>query len=155
MKIQKLTSGLITALVLSSPIVGAEEYPAANFEPTVIYNDSDYKHSGSSTTTSGKKAETSKPDPKYPAANFQPEVVFSDDGYKHHQAESSTKKSTSSSNSSVSAASENTSEVAAENPEESMTTLFGLVALVVVGFALFKKKPGSCPRKAAKEKAKE
>ncbi len=147
MKIQKLTNGLIVALVLASPIAGAEDYPAANFEPTVIYNDTDYKHTQSSAVTDNSKAETSKPDAKYPAANFQPEVLFSDADYKHNKsvsvksAESSTRVSVSS----------ETAEVATEEAAvESMTTLFGLMALAVVGFVLFKKKSGICPKKAAK-----
>ena len=147
MKIQKLTNGLIVALVLASPIAGAKDYPAANFEPTVIYNDSDYKHTQSSSVTSSNKAETSKADPKYPAANFQPEVLFSDANYKHNKSVS-VKSAKSSASASVSSES---SEVATEESSaESMTTLFGLIALAIVGFVLFKKKSGDCPKKAAK-----
>lgn len=150
MKIQKLTNGLIAALVLASPIAGAEDYPAANFEPKVIYSDSDYKHSSSSASTSkssAKKAETSKPDANYPAANFEPKVLYSDSDYKYNASKSSSSVASSSSDSS---ASESTSEEAAEKSEDSMTTLFGLIALAVVGFVFFKQKVSSCPKKAAK-----
>jgi hypothetical protein len=39
MKKLKLATGLITALLVTSPIVGAEEYPAYNFKPIIVYQD--------------------------------------------------------------------------------------------------------------------
>jgi hypothetical protein len=39
MKKLKLATGLITALLITSPIVGAEEYPAYNFKPIIVYQD--------------------------------------------------------------------------------------------------------------------
>jgi len=39
MKKIKLATGLITALLIASPIVGAEEYPAYNFKPIIVYQD--------------------------------------------------------------------------------------------------------------------
>lgn len=41
MKKHNLTKAVLTALLLASPLVGAEEYPAANFEPVVITQDAD------------------------------------------------------------------------------------------------------------------
>jgi hypothetical protein len=43
-----------------------EQYPAANFEPSVIYIDE-------------KAAAATQVDEKYPAANFQPTVIFTDE----------------------------------------------------------------------------
>jgi hypothetical protein len=135
-KIQNLTRGLIATLVLASPIVGAEDYPAANFQPTVIYSDIDKDSKGASTSTS--KAETSQPDSNYPAANFQPTVVYSDSDYQYKTSTASTKKTVNSSSSSVSANEETT--VAEESENDSMVTLLGLVALAIVGFVLLKRK---------------
>ncbi len=39
MKKIKLATGLITALLIASPIVSAEEYPAYNFKPIIVYQD--------------------------------------------------------------------------------------------------------------------
>lgn len=39
MKKLKLATGLIAALLITSPIVGAEEYPAYNFKPIIVYQD--------------------------------------------------------------------------------------------------------------------
>jgi len=135
-KIQNLTSGLIAALVLASPIVGAEDYPAANFQPTVIY--SDVAEDSKATSTSSSKAGTSQPDSNYPAANFQPKVVYSDTDYKH-QTSIALPEKTASSNSSASAVNEETT----ESEDDSMVTLFGLVALAIVGFVLLKRKSSS------------
>jgi len=41
-KNNNLTNGLFAALLLSSPLVGADsKYPAADFQPTVVYQDSE------------------------------------------------------------------------------------------------------------------
>ena len=43
MKKNDLTKSLFAALLLASPMVGAEQqYPAVNFEPTILYQDADY-----------------------------------------------------------------------------------------------------------------
>ncbi len=145
MKIKQLTKGVLTVLVLISPIVGAEEYPAANFEPKVIYSDADYKHSASS---SSKKAVTSTPDAKYPAANFKPEVVFSDSEYKHNQTTAKTS-SSKKLNKSEAVVAEVSEDIVEEAADDSMVTLFGLGALLVAGFLLFNRKTFSCPKKSA------
>ena len=142
MKIQNLTSGLIAALVLASPIVGAEDYPAANFQPTVIYSDIDEDSKTSSASAS--KAETSQPDSNYPAANFQPTVVYSDSDYKHPTSTASTETTTSSSSSSASISAVNEeATVAEESEDDSMVTLLGLAVLAIVGFVLLKRKSSS------------
>ena len=94
MKKNNLTRGAFALLLLASTVAGADQkYPAADFQPEVLYQDSDYiaKNSPSTTTT---KATASTPkatssaaasndvDSKYPAANFQPEVLYHDPNYK-------------------------------------------------------------------------
>lgn len=91
MKKNNLTNSLFVALLLSSPLVGAEvKYPAADFQPQVVFQDNDYieKNSRSEGVSTSKQSatnqvESSEVDPKYPAANFQPQVVYSDANYKH------------------------------------------------------------------------
>jgi hypothetical protein len=96
-KIDKLANCLIAVLLVSSPLVGAEsKYPAADFQPKVVYQDSGYKHSGASNASSSK----SVVDPKYPAANFQPEILYQDEEYQHSEASSETIASSSESNAS-------------------------------------------------------
>ncbi|MDQ7089652.1 MAG: hypothetical protein Q9M50_03285 [Methylococcales bacterium] len=145
MKIQHLTSGLIAAMVLASPIVGAEDYPAANFQPKVIYIDADEARKSSATSsTSQSKGETSQPDSNYPAANFQPTVIYSDSDYKKSASPSSSASKSSSSSSS----SETVAESSEASEDESMVTLLGLFALAAVGFVFLRKKSSSEPKKA-------
>ena len=61
-----------TAIALMPLISSAntgDKYPAANFEPTVIYVDKEVVNSSTS---------SSEFDAKYPAANFSPKVVYID-----------------------------------------------------------------------------
>lgn len=66
--------GLAMAVIaLNSFIVSAatdSKYPAADFEPSVIYIDKD---------AAAKAPSQNESDPKYPASNFTPTVVFVDD----------------------------------------------------------------------------
>jgi hypothetical protein len=86
-KKNNLMNGLFAGLLLASPIAGAEQYPAADFQPKIIYQDEDAKHSKSATadTTSeqsGSESESAtQADPQYPAANFQPKVLYKDSDY--------------------------------------------------------------------------
>ena len=67
--------GLILAL---TPLLGVaatdNQYPAANFEPTVIYLDKDLAAQQVAATNSAKP----DCDGKYPAASFEPKVVYAD-----------------------------------------------------------------------------
>jgi hypothetical protein len=148
-KIQKLTCNLIIALVvLASPIVGAEDYPAANFQPTVIYNDTDDKQSTSS-STSNTQAKTSEPDTNYPAANFQPTIVYSDTDYKHQSSTIATKTTAiSSANNSEDLVNEEW----VEESEDSFVILFGLFVLVAVGFMFLKRSSLSMLKSTKKSK---
>jgi hypothetical protein len=144
-----LTKGLFTALLLVSSVVGADEkYPAADFQPSVVYQDENYIKNNSSTQTTVKnaapvvaEAKSTEVDSKYPAADFQPKVIYSDDKYQHNK---SVPAKTSKGNS-VSSSTEESNELAL-NPQplppkedSSLTYLLGLIGLVAVGFFLFRK----------------
>jgi hypothetical protein len=66
---KKIIWGLAIALSafhsLNALAAADAQYPAANFEPSVIYIDKDVS------------AQTTKDD-KYPASNFEPKVIYSD-----------------------------------------------------------------------------
>ena len=137
MKISKLTNGLLVSLLLSASVVEAESnYPAADFKPKVVFQDSDYKHSSSAPSSSkgSSVGEVSVADPDYPAANFQPEVLYKDDNYKH------TKGSVSSSSSrSSSTAAEQTVSAESSSEDSSMSLILGLGILAVAGFVFYSK----------------
>ncbi len=144
MKISKLTNGLLVSLLLSASVVEAEsKYPATDFQPKVVFQDSDYKHSSSApSSSSASVGEVSVADPDYPAANFQPEVLYKDDGYKH------TKGRVSGSSSSVSSASTEQAENAESSSESSsMNLILGLGILAVAGFVFYSKNAKKTPAK--------
>lgn len=75
--------GLATAAISMSALTvsaesDAQQYPAANFQPKVIFIDKDAAKPACK--KAGKKAEAdsdkSEFDPKYPAAHFKPKVIF-------------------------------------------------------------------------------
>lgn len=138
MKIINITNGVLTALILASTVVTAEtQYPASDFQPKVIYQDADYKHTPASSTSA--PSSSSATDPKYPAANFQPKVVYTDPNYKPSQ-------STASAGSSSTSAPSSTADANAEAKNSDSTYLVGLLALVVAGVFFYKKQAGSsCP----------
>lgn len=80
--------GLLIAGIISSPLtaIADSEYPAANFEPKVIFADDSAKSS-----TSSKKSAF---DANYPAANFQPKVLYVDASVAKNSAASTGEKST-------------------------------------------------------------
>lgn len=154
-----LTKGLFTALLLVSSVVSADEkYPAADFQPSVVYQDQNYIQNSSSTQTAVKQAapvviaETNhEVDSKYPAADFQPKVLYSDDKYQHNK----TVPVSASKNVSTSSTKEETSVESTVNSEKkkddsSVTYLLGLVGLGAVGFFLFRKQ--ETPVSSAKAK---
>jgi hypothetical protein len=143
-----LTKGLFTALLLVSSVVSADEkYPAADFQPSVVYQDENYIKNNSSTQTAVKNAAPvvaeakTEVDSKYPAADFQPKVIYSDDKYQHNKsAPASSSKNISTSSDTEETKTESTV-VSAEKKKEdsSVTYLLGLVGLGAVGFFLFRK----------------
>ncbi len=73
--------GLATAFIsLASSIASAasdDQYPAANFQPKVIYIDKDSVQPSSSKCPTKKTAEKETEfDPKYPAASFEPKIIY-------------------------------------------------------------------------------
>ena len=92
-----LSKGAFVVLLLANAVVSADQkYPAADFQPEVLYQDNAYiAKSGTSSSVAAKPAETKKVesgsvknqvvDPKYPAADFQPEVLYQDTNYKQAQ----------------------------------------------------------------------
>jgi hypothetical protein len=157
-KNKQLTNSLFAVVLLASPLVNADQkYPASDFQPEVVFQDSDYISKSSKTETVPavakkitKEVETTVDDPKYPAANFQPQVVYSDDNYKHNESLKA---------SSVKAvekvAVESSQEVAivetaaAKKEDASMNYIIGLVGLIAVGAFLFKKQSAGSESKSS------
>jgi len=156
-KNNNLKKGLFTALLLASPFVTAgTQYPAADFQPKVVYQDSNYQHENSESSSSSAKAsfgEKSKADANYPAATFKPEVVYHDTKYKHNAGTAASK--------SIPLAmwEEKVEEVAvaaaeaASGEESSMNPLFAIVVLGVAAFLFSKRSPGTAkPKKGAQSR---
>jgi len=149
-KISKLTNGLLVSLLLSASVAEAgNDYPATNFQPKVVYQDTEYKHTGSASSSSSKStAEVSVADPAYPAANFKPEVLFEDTSYKHTKG-----------NEGKSIRTEFVKHYAEEQIEASepaasddsaMSLIIGLAVLAVAGFVFYSKNASkSAPAKKA------
>lgn len=76
----------ITALNPLLAFAADDQYPAANFAPTVIYSDDQLIAQSSS----GSAATTAAADDKYPAANFAPTVIYSDESAAHASAPAAT-----------------------------------------------------------------
>lgn len=142
---------MFTALLLASPFVTAgTQYPAADFQPKVVYQDTEYQHQGSessSSVTSAPLGEKAQADSNYPAATFQPEVLYQDTEYKHDDrgitsaAASSTSVATSTGSTSTKGSSSVDDGVVSE--EASMNPLFAIVVLAVAGFLYSKKTKGT------------
>jgi hypothetical protein len=144
-KKNNLTRGAFALLLLASTVAGADQqYPAADFQPEVVYQDNDYIAKNSPATTAAtaptpkatSNATASKEvDSKYPAADFQPEVLYHDPNYKPTQSV----KATVSKEDVGSKQEESVNSTAASKEESSMSTyLIGLVVLALAGFYFFK-----------------
>lgn len=127
--------------------MAANDYPASDFQPKVLFQDTDYKHESSSSahSSSAPLGEKTKPDANYPAATFQPEVLYHDTEYKHKKAEINSESIT------LAVWTEKVEEKAAETAaeaeaeaeaESSMNPLFAIVVLGVAGFLYSKKSKG-------------
>lgn len=141
MKKNELTKAVLAALLLASSSVMADsEYPAADFQPKVVFSDSSAQGEAKSSAPAAKKAaEPVEVDPNFPAANYQPKVLYSDADYKHTQAApsvGSSKSSAAVSDESVASAAQG------EQPASSNNNLIGLLVLAAVGFFLYSKKSG-------------
>ncbi|TRW98055.1 hypothetical protein [Candidatus Methylobacter oryzae] len=77
-----LTAAVIGLASFTASAGGDAQYPAANFQPKVIYIDKDLVKSSPASSDSTRcppqKAEekVAEFDPKYPAANFAPKVIY-------------------------------------------------------------------------------
>ncbi len=72
---RKKILGLLIAGIISTPLTAVannddSQYPAADFQPKVVFSDDSVKISNTS--------EQSSFDSNYPAANFQPKVLYVD-----------------------------------------------------------------------------
>lgn len=139
----KLPSVLLVSLLLSATAVKADDkYPATDFQPKVLYQDLDYKHSdsGSGVSTSKRKisGKVSTADSNYPAANFQPEVLFEDTEYKHKKDKVKSYSSANSETATMSSASDNNSTEPQSSDEDSSLAL-GLGILAIAGFLFYRK----------------
>lgn len=151
MKIVKLVYISFSFLLLSSPLVNAEsKYPAADFQPKVVYQDSEYKPSASSASSSRSKSAV---DPKYPAANFEPEVVYQDKNYKPSKSSSSTSRPSSSSASSASSSGAADSESSSESEAGISSEMLGLIVLILVGMVFYFKRSQSGAQPSSRSKA--
>ena len=144
-----LTKGTFAVLLLSSAVANADQqYPAADFQPEVLYQNSDYiakeapkAAPAKATAAPVAKAATTEVDAKYPAADFKPEVLYHDTNYKPSATP------TKSASSSVKEKATQSLAIEVEAPsapvakeESSFTTyLLGLIGLGLAGFFLFKK----------------
>jgi len=146
-KKNQLTKAVLAALVLaSSSVLAGSDYPAADFQPKVVFSDPSAASASASKPAAAAPAaaQVEEADPNFPATNFQPKVLYSDADYKHSSAApsaaagSSKSSASSSSASSVSAA----PEVQAEKPASDNTNLIGLIALAAVGFYFYNKQSG-------------
>ncbi len=138
-KKNNLKKGIFTALLLASSVVTAgTKYPAADFQPKVVYQDSSYEHSSSSSKSTVDFGEKAKDDSNYPAATFKPQVLFADESYKHNTKVSNV--ANSAGESSVSNT-ENADSSEASASGESVSPILALIILAVAVF-LFRKKSG-------------
>lgn len=83
MRIKQVVYGLFVAFLLASSAVSAQDYPASNFQPKVIYSSEEAAPAAVATAAanpciaSASAVAQVEVDPKYPAANFQPKVIYS------------------------------------------------------------------------------
>jgi len=82
MKTTQITPILFMVSLLATTAVSAQDYPASNFQPKVIFSSEavvteQAAASNSATSPCLPKVEQSPVDPKYPASSFQPKVIYS------------------------------------------------------------------------------
>lgn len=89
MKKIQLNQGILGGLLLVASAVNAQDYPAADFQPKVLYRDESIVVEPSTTKSTSalpcasqvvesKQDVVAEVDPKYPASSFQPKVIFSE-----------------------------------------------------------------------------
>lgn len=89
MKDTKIAAVAFVVSLFAASSVGAVDYPAADFQPKVVYRDPSVTEVAPAATNSAaantaapcvNQPQQSEVDPKYPAANFQPKVVYGGTG---------------------------------------------------------------------------
>lgn len=75
MKNIKLAQGIVINLLLTVSTASAENYPAAYFQPKVIYIDE--AQANTPAAPPQKAEQQTAADSHYPAASFQPKVIYS------------------------------------------------------------------------------
>ena len=89
MKKTQLNQGMLVGLLLAASAVNAQDYPAADFQPKVLFRDESVVVESAAASASaavpcvsqadaGKQDVVAEVDPKYPASSFQPKVLFSE-----------------------------------------------------------------------------
>ena len=162
MKKNELTKGVMAALLLTSSVAMAgADYPAADYQPKVLYTNPDYKAESAPAAAAAapapaakavakaKEVEAVEADPNFPAANYQPKVLFTDAAYKHDAAAPKAASSGASSSVSASDSSESTASAETAGEKGSTNSLLGLAVLAAAGFFLYSKKSGSKSVKSA------
>jgi predicted homoserine dehydrogenase-like protein len=76
--IMGMATAVISMTALTVSATSDTQYPAANFEPKVIYIDKTAVKTTSKASCKKTSAEADKTefDPKYPAAHFKPKVIY-------------------------------------------------------------------------------
>lgn len=142
MKKNNLLQIAVTTLLMANSFVAiaGTDYPAADFEPKVLYQDASVKSSApaapAATTKSAPAATASVAveeafDAKYPATNFAPKVLYVDESYKHTKSTPSI--------STASSVSETVSVAKVEKEDDSNLLFLGLLAAAAVGGFAFAK----------------
>jgi len=142
-----LTKSALAVLLLSSTVVCADQqYPAADFQPEVLYQNSDYIAKETPKAAPAKAAvpvanvaAKTEVDSKYPAADFKPEVLYHDTNYKPSTISSKSAPVKEKTVQSAVAVETTTAPVAKEESSSMTTYLLGLLVLGLAGFFLFKK----------------
>jgi len=139
-------NSLFAALLLASPLAMADQkYPAADFQPEVVYQDKDYITQNTGSVESNVASQSSEgADSKYPAANFQPQVLYTDTNYKHSESPVSSA-SVEQKTSAVEVSNEENG--VAVKKEESKLNYLIMLAVAAAGFFLYKKQC-ACAKKS-------
>ena len=129
---------MLASLLSSSLAVAGDDYPAADFQPKVLYSAEGATSSAPAATAAKAVEATSESDANFPATNFQPKVLFNDGAYVHSSAAPGVPAQAKAVGA-PSVASTSVAEVAPEK-EGSSNNLIGLAVLAAIGFFLYSKK---------------
>lgn len=151
MKKNNLLQGAIVALLVASPFAAFadSQYPAADFEPKVVFQDESVKSAAPAAKATSAPAAAPAPaasadDSQYPATNFQPKVLFVDENYKPSKSAPSLAPVASAPAEYTSSAGAVVMEQAKSESESGNSNLLILAVLAAAGgFVLFNKKGGS------------